>query len=59
MELNRCKLHIKTRGERQIKVLNNWMHTEKVSPAFRRLMVLLLNPRPETSDKRGVSDEDR
>lgn len=53
MELNRCKLHIKTRGERQIKVLNNWMHTEKVSPAFRRLMVLLLNPRPEISDKKG------
>ncbi len=29
----------------QIRVVTNWQHTQELSPAFRRLMVLLLEPK--------------
>ena len=39
----------------QIKVSVNWQHTEEMSPAFKRLMRLLLHKSKET--KKEVSDD--
>lgn len=50
----------KSQRDSQIKVfvVSEWRYTKEPSPAFSRLMsLLLLKPRPETSDKKGVSDE--
>lgn len=43
----------------QIKVVTSWQHTQELSPAFRRLMRLLLERSPQLSNRKGVSDEDR
>ncbi len=32
-------------GKCQIEVVANWQHTQEVSPAFKRLMTCLLQPR--------------
>ena len=46
----------KNQRDSQIKVVTNWQHTEEVSPALKRLMMLLLEPR----EKRRVNrDEQR
>lgn len=36
--------HNKTRRSSEMKVGVHWQHTEEISPAFKRLMVLLLQP---------------
>lgn len=47
----------KSRIDSQIEVVTNWHHTEQVSPAFCKLMRLLLEPRPQPNSKKGVNDE--
>ena len=41
----------------QIEVVTDWQHTQELTPAFRRLMRLLLEPSPQLNNKKGVSDE--
>lgn len=40
----------------QIKVIANWQHTGEASPAFRRLMALLLQSKLETDNKEGSKE---
>ena len=45
--MSKHQLNIKSRKDSQIKT--DWQHTEEVSPAFKRLMLLLLKDRGEKS----------
>ena len=44
-----------TRGN-QVRVVTNWQHTQELTPAFRRLMVLLLETK-HCKEDRGVRDK--
>ena len=43
----------KSQRDSQIKVVTDWKYTQEISPAFRRLMMLLLKPRGNTLVKMG------
>lgn len=47
----------KSHKHSQIEVVTNWQHIEEVSPAFKKLMSLLLKPRSETNNRKEESDE--
>jgi len=51
------KLSNKSRGDSQIKV--EWQHTEEVTPAMRRLLMLLLRPRGNHPVDTVRTDEER
>lgn len=45
----------KSQRDSKIKLITSWQHTEEVPPAFKRLMMLLLEPR----EKRRVSRDEK
>jgi len=47
----------KSQRDSQIKVTTSWQHTQELTPAFKKLMSLLLKPRPETNNRKEESDE--
>jgi len=44
------------KSQRNIQVVANWQHTQELTPAFRRLMVLLLEPKHHEEGS-GVKDK--
>ena len=55
MEEQTVKSKKNSQRDSQIKVVTNWQHTDEVSPAFKRLMMLLLSDR---SEKSGVKKQE-
>ena len=55
MELSKDRLSSKNQRDSQIKVATDWRYTEEPSPAFKRLMSLLLQK--GTERKREVNDD--
>ena len=45
-------------GKCQIKVVASWQHTQEVSPAFKRLMMCLLQPRDNQLVEISRADEE-
>ncbi len=57
IELSKGKLSNKSQRDGQIiKVVTSWHYTEEPSPAFKRLMALLLQPKLETDKKEGSEE---
>jgi len=46
----------KSQKDSQCKVITNWQHTQEVSPAFKRLMMLLLQERNGNGEQRRRED---
>jgi hypothetical protein len=49
----------KSQRDSQIKVVTNWQHTQEANPAFRRLMLLLLQERIENGEKATQRESNR
>ncbi len=49
----------KSHKHSQIEVVTNWQHTDEASPAFKRLMMLLLEPSPQPNNGKAVNNENR
>ena len=41
------------RLDKKMKLEVNWQHTKELTPAFRRLMRILLEPSPQLNNKKG------
>ena len=48
----------KSKKHSQIKVVTRWDYKEEVTPAFKRLMALLLKPRDSQSVETATTDEE-
>jgi len=46
-------------NKNQIEVVTNWQHTDEASPAFKRLMMLLLKPKDNCPVETMRADEER
>lgn len=59
IELGEKQINKSSKNQRntQIKVVTNWQYVEESSPAFRRLMMLLLKPRVEETNGKSTTWE--
>ena len=55
MDLSKDRLSNKSKKHSQIQLVTSWKNTQEHSPAFKRLMLLLLKDR---SKKSGVEKQD-
>ena len=46
----------RSKNQRDNQVVTNWEYTEEPSPAFKRLMMLLLSPRDNQVEDTGKED---
>ena len=58
MERERVKNTPKSQKHSQIEVVTDWRHTKEISPAFKRLMILLLKPRNGQLSETKQTDEE-
>ncbi len=59
MEEQRVKSKRSSQRDSRIRVVTNWQHTQEVSPAMRRLLMLLLRPRGNHPVETVRTDEER
>jgi len=58
-DIRKARLGSRSQKDSQSKVTVNWHHTEEMSPAFKRLMMLLLKPSDSQPVETATTEEER